>query len=80
MKNLDKELNKFSVRERKEVENLLEKILKQSFKGIDCKKLKGFKDLFRVRKGRIRIIFRLENNQEPTILTIERRRENIYKF
>ena len=79
MKNLDKELNKFSVRERKEIKSLLEKILKQSFKGVDCRKLKGFKDLFRVRKGRIRIIFRLES-QNPTILTIERRREDTYKF
>ena len=79
MKNLDKELKKFSVRERKEIGGLLEKILKQSFKGVDCRKLKGFKDIFRVRKGRIRIIFRLES-QNPTILAIERRLEDTYKF
>ena len=80
MGNLDKKLKKFSEKERAEIEHLVKRILDRDLTGLDCKKLKGLGNLFRVRKGKIRIIFELENSQEPTIITIERRRENTYKF
>ena len=79
MQNLDKKLKKFSAKERTENEHLVEKILDRQFTGLDCKKLKGLKNIFRIRKGKIRIIFELKNNLEPFILTIERRKENTYK-
>ncbi len=79
MQNLDKKLKKFSAKERTEIEHLVEKILDRQFTGLDCKKLKGLKNIFRIRKGKIRIIFELKNNLEPFILTIERRKENTYK-
>lgn len=80
MKNLNKKLRKFSVKERAEIEHLIEKILGRQFTGLDCKKLKGLKNIFRLRKGRVRIIFELKSGTEPTILTIERRREDTYKL
>lgn len=79
MENLDKQLKKFSLKERMEIELLAGKILDQELDGLDCKKLKGLKNLFRVRKGRIRIIFELKSDKEPRILAIERRREDTYK-
>lgn len=80
MENLDKKLKKFSAKERAEIENLIEKILGKEFTGLDFKKLKGLKNLFRIRKGRFRIIFDLKSGQEPTIVTVERRNEDTYKI
>ncbi|HEY4479294.1 MAG: hypothetical protein A3H69_00210 [Candidatus Sungbacteria bacterium RIFCSPLOWO2_02_FULL_47_9] len=80
MGNLDKQLRKFSPKERAEIEDLVEKILERDLTGLNCKKLKGSRNLFRVRKGRIRIIFELIGNKEPNIMTIERRNEDTYKL
>lgn len=80
MKNLDKQLKRFSPKERIEVEHLIEKILKRELTGLNCKKLKGLKNFFRVRKGQIRVIFELERSSEPNIISIERRREDTYKL
>ena len=80
MENLDKKLRKFTTKERAEIEGLVERIRDRNFSGLDCKKLKGFRNLFRVRKGYIRIIFEIEKTKEPAIISIERRREDTYKF
>lgn len=80
MKDLDKRLKKFLPRERAEIEHLIEKILDRDLVGLNCKKLKGLKNLFRVRKGKIRVIFESKSDQEPTIIAIERRREDTYKL
>lgn len=80
MRDLDRELKKFSLKERAEVERLLGRIVSRNFTGLNCKKLKGLKNLFRVRKGSIRILFELNDSKEPAIFAIERRREDTYKF
>ena len=80
MKNLDKQLKKFSFKERAEIGRLIEKILKREFSGFDFKKLKGLKNFYRIRKGKIRIIFEMENNKKLTILAIECYKEDTYKF
>lgn len=80
MENLDRKLKKFSPKERTEIEYLTEKILNRELDGLNCKKLKGLKNLFRVRKGRIRIIFEIRGDKESRIFAVERRREDTYKF
>ncbi len=80
MGNLGKQLKRLSPKERGEIEHLVQRILNRNFVGIECKKLKGVKNLFRVRKGKIRIIFETGENKKPNILSIERRREDTYKF
>lgn len=80
MGNLDKQLKKFSPKERTEIEYLVKRIVARDLTGFDCKKLKGLKNLFRVRKGRIRIIFELVDSKESNIIAIERRTEDTYKF
>ena len=57
MGNLDKQLKKFPQEERSEIERLVGRIVDRDLTGVDCKKLKGLKNFFRVRKYRIRIIF-----------------------
>ena len=61
MESLDKKLRKFSVKERGVIKNIVSKIINRDFDGLDCKKLKGLKNIFRIRKGRIRIIFELKD-------------------
>ncbi|MEK7504765.1 MAG: hypothetical protein AAB589_00550 [Patescibacteria group bacterium] len=78
MDRLDKSLTKLSGKERGWAKELLEKIKSGDLENLDLKKLKGRDDVFRVRKGQIRIIYQAIKNQEIKILTIERRGDNTY--
>jgi len=80
MEKLDKILRRFSQKEREIIKRLVEKILTQDLGGFDVKKPKGLKNLFRIRKGNIRIIFELKDGKEPNIIAIERKNEATYKF
>ena len=77
MDKLEKALAKFTAKEREHIKSLLERLKSKDFKGLDIKKLKGRDDIFRIRKGGLRIIYRLESGQ-IFILAIERRREGTY--
>jgi len=79
MSDLKKLLSKFSKEERRAIEFLIEKIISLNWHSLDIKKLRGYKDIFRVRKGKIRIIF-IKNEKNIFILNIERRREDTYKL
>ncbi len=79
MRKLDKQLRRFSPKERKVIEILVERIILKDFQGLNVKKLKGLRNIFRVRKGDIRIIFKLNDVKESHILAIERRSEKTYK-
>lgn len=59
--------------------SLIEVIVSLDWHSLDIKKLRGHENIFRVRKGNIRIIF-VKDKKDISILTIERRRENTYKF
>ncbi len=80
MERLDRILRKFSRKERAEIERLVERIFHRNLTGLDCKKLKGLGNIFRVRKGSIRIVFELSGTQGANILTVERRSEKTYRF
>ncbi len=71
-------LKKLSRTEQKEIIDLLELIFSNKTKGLDIKKLTGYKDIYRVRSGKIRVIFR---RQDPdiNILEISRRSEKTYR-
>ena len=79
MDKIEKELLKLSSKGRAQVREILEKILRKDVRGLELKKLKARKDIFRVRKGSIRIIYR-DNNGAVSILAIERRNDNMYKW
>lgn len=64
--------------EQKEVIDILEKILSGTLIGLNIKKLKGYKDIYRVRTGSIRIIFRRQTT-ETKIIEISRRNEKTYR-
>ena len=72
MDKITKALNKLSEKERKKIKHILQKIDKGDFGGTDIKKLKGYSNIFRVRKGEFRIIFK-RNNGNIAILSIEKK-------
>lgn len=80
MDKITKALKQLSPGEQKAVKSLLEKILNRNFENMDIKKLKGYDDIFRIRKGKIRIVYRIKQNKKIFILAIERRNDKTYKF
>jgi len=79
MDRIKKELAKLSAKEREWVKEILKKLERQEWRGLDIKKLKGADAIFRIRKGDIRIIYQV-NDDKIFILMIERRKEDTYKF
>lgn len=79
MPSLKKLLSRFNKEERKIIEFLIEKIISLNWRNLDIKKLRGHQNIFRARKAKIRIIF-AKDKKEIFIITIERRREDTYKF
>ncbi len=79
MPDLSRLLSKFGRKERKILESLIEKVISLQWHGLDIKKLTGYEDIYRVRKGNLRIIFRIKS-KIIFILAIERRTEKTYKI
>ncbi|MCR4260838.1 MAG: type II toxin-antitoxin system RelE/ParE family toxin [Candidatus Colwellbacteria bacterium] len=75
---LEKSLRKLTAKERKLVKDVLFKLSANNLQGLDLKKLRGAEDIFRARKGALRIIYRKEGSK-LFILAIERRQENTHK-
>lgn len=78
MDKISKALKKLTDKECETVKYILSKLNRGETKEFDIKKLKGRNDIFRIRKGDIRIIYRVDKEQ-VYLLAIERRNENTYK-
>jgi len=79
MDKIRKALEKLSKKERAQIKTILTRLNSGRFEGLNVKKLRGREDIFRVRKGGFRIIYRLQG-QNIFILAIGRRRESTYEF
>ncbi|MBI3632843.1 MAG: hypothetical protein HY226_00970 [Candidatus Vogelbacteria bacterium] len=79
MPSLIKLLKNFSGGERKVLDELIEKIMSLDWDGLDLKKLKRYQNVFRVRKGTLRIIFS-KIEFDIKFLTVERRSDTTYNF
>ena len=79
MDKIEKLLRKLTEKERGEVKGILLQLRSGGLRGLDVKKLKGRNDIFRIRKGDIRIIYRTFPNEGIFVLSIERRSEKTYK-
>lgn len=71
-------LKRLSDKEFAAVEKILQQILIRDTTDIDIKKLSGYRDIYRVRHGNIRIIF-LDTGNYTEVLEISRRSEQTYK-
>lgn len=78
MDRIKKALNKLSAKEKTAVKSILLKLHSGKLLGMDIKKLQGHNDIFRIRKGSIRIIFR-QKSEDILILAIEKRSEKTYR-
>ena len=80
MDRINKFLKSLSLSRRKEIRVLVERILKKDLINLDCKKLRGFSDIYKVRQGKIRIIFQKNIKEKNMIIVIKNRKEGTYKF
>ena len=71
-------LKRLTDKEFSTVEKTLQKILARETSELDIKKLAGYRDIYRVRVGTIRIIF-LDTGNYTEVLEISRRSEQTYK-
>ena len=78
MDKIAKALRKLSPKERNAFAVLVRAIQEGHFERLDVKKLVGHDDIFRVRKGSYRVIFRKTVAGEIFILTFERRSNRTY--
>lgn len=79
MNKIEKFLRKLDKKNRIPIKNLIGEIRNKRFEGLDNKKLKGFNDIFRVRKGKTRIIYQ-KIDGEISILAVDKRDDDTYKF
>jgi len=78
MDKITKALQNLSSKEREIIKSILLKIKSSSLSGFDLKKLKNCDDIFRIRKGKLRIIFKKQDDGRYFILAIERRTDKTY--
>lgn len=55
------------------------KVLLGSVQGLDIKKLKGHKDLYRLRVGDNRLVYQHKNGERPEVIFIGRRNDQTYR-
>ena len=79
MDKLDKALSKLGAKEKKQAKEILLKLQPGDFRTLDIKKLKGRKDIYRARKGTLRIIYSIGKDKKISILAIERRSKGTYR-
>lgn len=80
MDKIEKALNKLSNKERESTKIILNQLFARRFHNLHIKKLKGRNDIYRLRRGRIRIIYRVDDKDIIYILSIERRPDTTYNF
>ncbi|MBU1178734.1 type II toxin-antitoxin system RelE/ParE family toxin [Patescibacteria group bacterium] len=79
MHKIDKFLKSLDEKERIVAERLLKILKLGKFENLDIKKLKGYHGFFRVRKGEIRIVYRIDENEKIELVFIGRKTDNTYK-
>lgn len=78
MDKIVKALQNLLPKERESIKEILLKIKNDSLVGLDLKKLKSCDNIFRVRHGKLRIIFQKKDDGQYFILAIERRSDTTY--
>ena len=78
MNKLDKALAQLGAKERDQVAVLIRQLEAGETRGMDVKRLKGRKDVYRARKGSLRILF-LETGSGFELVAIGRRKESTYR-
>jgi len=80
MNKVGKFIKKCDPKDRNILIDIFEKISKNDLANLDLKKLKGYDNYFRIRKGDLRIIFHLDKSGSPIIQYISKRDDNTYNI
>lgn len=79
MDKIKKAIKKFSKSERVIIKEIMSAIERGNISNLDVKKLKGYDNLFRARKGKLRIIFQMLDN-ENILIAVSRRNDRTYNI
>jgi len=79
MDRIEKALKSLNHKERQKLKDILVQINDGDFRNLDLKKLKVRTDIYRIRKGNIRVILHKTKNNSIKILVIEYRSSKTYK-
>lgn len=79
MDKVDKALDKLTPKEKERIKKIVKALRLGRFDNLDIKKLRGTDNVFRVRKGDLRIIYQVRYGQ-VFVLKLGHRRENTYKI
>ena len=80
MDKITKALKKLSNKEKIALKVILLKTKQKNLNGLDIKKLKGYNNIFRARKRKLRIIFKTNDNDIISIIAIERKTDKTYNL
>jgi len=78
MDKIAKALKSLSQKERVIIAEILSALKKGDLKGFDIRKLKGHDNIYRIRKGNLRVIYQIRENT-VYLLAVDRRKEGTYK-
>ncbi|MCK5027398.1 MAG: hypothetical protein KAS07_03190 [Candidatus Pacebacteria bacterium] len=78
MDKLLKSLQKLTKKESEQIDKILAKIETDRTSGLNIKKLKGRNDIYRARKGRLRIIYQ-KKGDNIILVMISRRNKGMYE-
>lgn len=78
MDRIGKAVAKLSEKERALVKDIVLRLIRGDMGSLDIRKLKGYSDIFRARKGKVRILYRSDSGS-IVILKIGHRSENTYR-
>ena len=76
---LQKFLAQLTKAEKRVVDRTIDQVTSGDVTGLQIVKLKGSTNIYRVRKGRIRIIYRSLENKEVEIVQVSRRDDKTYR-
>lgn len=76
---ITKSLRKLTWKEQKIFKKLLRQIQSGNVADLDVKKLKGSLPIYRVRKGDMRVMYRVSKEGKISLLAVERRSDTTYK-
>jgi len=79
MDKINKALIRLSDKQRAQLLQKFELICVGQITGLNIKKMKGHKQLYRLRSGDIRLVYIQELNKKPVIVYIGKRDEQTYK-
>jgi mRNA-degrading endonuclease RelE of RelBE toxin-antitoxin system len=76
---IEKALRKLAPQEQNWVEEVVERLISGKTEGLNIKKLRGYGDVFRIRKGQVRVIYTKKEGQ-VILLFVGRRNESTYSL